>query len=73
MFAEQEEAGIGIVLKAKGTVKLHILTYKAVGYMKSVMFYSTVALIAFFFLIFYSFIFGIVGAVLGGGLVFRSS
>ena len=72
-FAEQEEAGIGIVLKAKGTVKLHILTYKAVGYIKSVMFYSTVALIAFFFLIFYSFIFGIVGAVLGGGLVFRSS
>ena len=68
----QPEAGIGISVAAKGTIQLHILTYKAVNYMKIVMVYSTFALLATFALTIYCFVFGIVGIVLGGG-IFSSS
>ena len=59
-FAQQAQAGIGIIIAEKGTVKLHILTYKAVNYMKVVMVYSTIGLLATFALMIYCSICGIV-------------
>ena len=66
LFVIQARAGIGIIIGAKGTIKLHILTYKAVGYMKVVMVYSTFALITTFALMIYCIAFGIAGLVAGG-------
>ena len=66
IFGVQAEAGIGIIIGAKGTIKLHILTYKAVSYMKTVMVYSTFALLATFALMIYCIAFGIAGLVAGG-------
>ena len=61
VFAQQAQAGIGIIIAEKGTVKLHILTHKAVSYMRIVMVYSTFALLATFALMIYCIVFGIVG------------
>ena len=63
VFAQQAQAGIGIIIAEKGTVKLHILTYKAVSYMKVVMVYSTIGLLATFALMIYCSICGIVVVV----------
>ena len=53
MFGVQAQAGIGIIVAEKGTIQLHILTDKAVCYMKTVMVYSTFALLATFALMIY--------------------
>ena len=72
MFGVQAQAGIGIIIGTKGTIKLHILTDKAVCYMKTVMVYSTFALLATFALMIYCTVFGIANLVAGGG-IFRVS
>ena len=72
IFGVQAQAGIGIIIGTKGTIKLHILTYKAVCYMKTVMVYSTFALLATFALMIYCTVFGIANLVAGGG-IFRVS
>ena len=64
VFGVQAESGIGIMVAASGTIKLHILKEKAVGYMKLAMFNSTCALIAFFLLLLYCFISGIANLVI---------
>ena len=66
-YSAQEEAGIGIIVAEKGTVKLHILSHRAVNFMKIVMVASTLALLTFFALMIYCVVFGILGAVNGGG------
>ena len=67
IFGVQAEAGIGISVAAKGTIQLHILTHRAVKYMKVVIVSSTLALLATSALMIYCVVFGIVGAVAGGG------
>ena len=77
MFGVQAQAGIGIIVAEKETIQLHILTYKAVGYMKTVMVYSTFALLATFALMIYCTVLGIAGLVAGGaaagGAIFSST
>ena len=76
LFGVQAQAGIGIIVAEKGTIQLHILTYKAVGYMKVVMAYSTFALLATFALMIYCTVLGIAGLVAGGaagGGIFSST
>ena len=70
MFGVQAQAGIGIIVAEKETIQLHILTYKAVCYMKTVMVYSTFALMI------YCTVFGIAGvttAPAAGGGIFSST
>ena len=67
LFGVQAQAGIGIIVAEKGTIQLHILTYKAVCYMKVVMVYSTFALLATFALMIYCTVFGIVGVTTAAG------
>ena len=66
VFGSLDNAQIAASDTAKGTIQLHVLSYRAVGYMKAVMVYSTFALVVFILLIFYCGIFGIIGAAGSG-------
>ena len=68
LFGVQAKEGTGTIVAEKGTVQLHILTYKAVCYMRVVMVYSTLALLATFALMIYCIVFGIVGLTTDGGI-----
>lgn len=63
LFAASKDAGIGVQVKGKGTVRLQIFTQAAVVRMKKCIIASTLAFLASMIMVGYSFTWAIIGVV----------